>query len=186
MLENRAARGPGDRRHAGTAIARRALDLWDGRSRPAGAARVASYLAYGHEPATGELVDGLAERGVEVIVPVVLADGLLDWVRYDGAAAMAPNRYGIDEPTGPRLGTEAVATADLLVVPGLAVDPEGHRLGRGGGYYDRALARVGAQVPRVIVVYDDEVLAAVPHEPHDEQVDIAVTPTRTLTLRHGR
>ncbi|MGH3425662.1 MAG: 5-formyltetrahydrofolate cyclo-ligase, partial [Nocardioidaceae bacterium] len=117
VLADRAAMAPEELRLAGTAIARRVLDVWDavpatGGRGPA-AARVASYLAAGSEPATRKLIDALRERGVDVVVPVVLAGGVLDWARYEGPAATAPNRFGIDEPTGARLGAGAVATADM-------------------------------------------------------------------------
>jgi 5-formyltetrahydrofolate cyclo-ligase len=62
----------------------------------------------------------------------------------------------------------------VVLVPALAVDARGNRLGRGGGSYDRALARVGGQVPTIALLYDAELLAHVPAEPHDQRVRAAV------------
>ncbi len=84
------------------------------------------------------------------------------------------------EPTGARLGTQAVAEAAVVVVPSSAIDADGSRLGQGGGSYDRALGRVPAGALVVGLVFDDELLATVPTESHDRRVDVAVTPLRVV------
>ena len=81
------------------------------------------------------------------------------------------------EPSGPRLGPEAVASAGLVLVPALAVDRSGMRLGQGGGSYDRALARVPAGVPLAVLLYDGELVDDVPSEPHDRPVTLVVLPS---------
>jgi len=108
-------------------------------------------------------------------VPVLEPDGDLDWAPYEGPASLAPAGRGLLEPVGRRLGREAVATCDLLVVPGLAVDEHGMRLGRGGGSYDRALARVPVGTPVWVLLHDDELDRPVPTEAHDRPVTGAVT-----------
>ena len=80
-------------------------------------------------------------------------------------------------PDDDLLGVQTVAEADLVLVPALAVGADGTRLGRGGGSYDRALARVPAGVPVVALLYDGELLPAVPSEPHDRRVTAVVTPS---------
>uniref|UniRef100_UPI00273907A3 5-formyltetrahydrofolate cyclo-ligase n=1 Tax=Pseudonocardia lacus TaxID=2835865 RepID=UPI00273907A3 len=80
------------------------------------------------------------------------------------------------EPAGPRLGPDAVRAARLVLVPGLAADPAGHRLGRGGGYYDRTLDRTTPGTPLVVLLHDEELLPAVPSEPHDRRVTAALLP----------
>jgi 5-formyltetrahydrofolate cyclo-ligase len=110
-----------------------------------------------------------------VLLPVgPVAGSELAWAVDTGR--LVPGRFGLLEPVGPRLGPTAIGTADVVVVPALAVSRAGVRLGRGGGYYDRALrhARDGALV--VAVVFDDEVVDEVPAEPHDHRVDVVVTP----------
>jgi 5-formyltetrahydrofolate cyclo-ligase len=146
------------------------------------AATVAAYVSIGAEPGTGALLDGLTAAGKRVILPVVQPDLDLDWGTWRGSTALAPARMGLLEPVD-RLGLEAIATADVVLVPGLAVSPRGDRLGLGGGCYDRALGRVPVGTPVVILLYDDEVGLDVPVDPHDRPVTAAATPTRWLPLR---
>ncbi|GAB2772791.1 5-formyltetrahydrofolate cyclo-ligase [Nocardioides salsibiostraticola] len=146
------------------------------------AATVACYVSMGHEPGTSHLLAGLAAAGKRVLLPVLLPDGDLDWGVYAGDAALRPARMGLLEPDGPRLGVEAIATADVVLVPGLAVSSSGMRMGRGGGSYDRALGRVPVGTPTACLLYDDEVGVAVPVEAHDRPVLAAITPTRVVRL----
>ena len=141
------------------------------------AATVAAYVSMGTEPGTGALLDALADAAKRVILPVLLPDGDLDWARYRGSAELVPAGRGLLEPVGPRLGVEAVAGADVVLVPGLAVAVDGTRMGRGGGSYDRALARVPAGTFTCVLLYDEELVAGVPHEPHDLAVRAAATPS---------
>ena len=139
------------------------------------AATVAAYVSIGREPGTGLLLERLAEAGKRVILPVLEPDDDLDWAVHEGF--LQPAGRGLLEPAGPRLGTEAVAGADVVLVPGLAVASDGLRLGRGGGSYDRALARVPVGTFTCVLVYDGEVLPGVPAEPHDRRVTAAATPS---------
>lgn len=146
---------------------------------------VAVYASMAGEPGTAPLRAALRERGVRVILPVVLPDGLLDWAE-DTGELVAPVGFGGDEPPGPRLGRDGIRQADVVLVPALAVDTLGRRLGQGAGYYDRALPLLDAGVPVVAVVHDGELFDAavepVPSEPHDVRVDAVVTPTRHLRV----
>ncbi len=149
--------------------------------------RLAAYLSAGTEPDALRLVAWAAAHGLEVLLPV-LSDGAGAWLpgpawaAYDGPDTLREGRAGILEPTGPRLGSEALATVDLLVVPGLAADADGHRLGRGGGWYDRARAAI-PQRETWLLLNDDEVLAVVPADTWDLPVHALVTPTRVVTTR---
>ncbi|WP_405005879.1 5-formyltetrahydrofolate cyclo-ligase [Kitasatospora purpeofusca] len=144
------------------------------------AATVAAYVSVGTEPGTRPLLDALRARGLRVLLPVLLADNDLDWAEYAGPAALAPAGRGLLEPVGGRLGPEAVTGAGLVLLPGLAVDRRGLRLGRGGGSYDRVLARLeraGARPVLAVLLYEHELLERVPAEPHDRPVDLALTPS---------
>ncbi|MFE4450025.1 5-formyltetrahydrofolate cyclo-ligase [Streptomyces sp. NPDC056796] len=144
-----------------------------------GARTVAAYVSVGREPGTRALLDALRARGVRVLLPVLMEDDDLDWAVFEGAEHLVPAGRGLLEPDGARLGPRAVLEADAVLLPGLAVDVRGMRLGRGGGSYDRVLARLasaGAHPALVVLLYDDEVVARVPVEPHDHPVDAVVTP----------
>ena len=149
------------------------------------AATVAAYVSVDTEPGTGPLLDGLLEMGRRVIVPIVLPDLDLDWAVYSGPDSLVRARRGLLEPVGPRLGLDAIATADVVLTPGLAVDRSGMRLGQGGGCYDRALGRVPVGTFTCTLLYDDELLDVVPGAPHDRRVTAVVTPTAGITRLSG-
>ncbi|WP_198537070.1 MULTISPECIES: 5-formyltetrahydrofolate cyclo-ligase [unclassified Streptomyces] len=175
LLAARARLSAEDVTAAATALAAGALAL----AELADARTVAAYVSVGREPGTRALLDALRGRGVRVLLPVLLADNDLDWAVYGGAEHLLPAGRGLLEPDGPRLGPAAVVEADAVLLPGLAVDGAGMRLGRGGGSYDRVLARLsaaGADPALVVLLYADEVVARVPVEPHDHPVDAVVTP----------
>jgi 5-formyltetrahydrofolate cyclo-ligase len=138
---------------------------------------VCCYLPVGTEPGTIDLVTALAGQGREVLLPVVVGAAPLDWARYTGPDSLAPGPFGLREPAGPRLGAAAIGRAALLLVPALAVDRTGVRLGRGGGHYDRSLPLVDPAAPRVAVVRDEELVPELPAEPHDVLMTAALTPT---------
>jgi 5-formyltetrahydrofolate cyclo-ligase len=146
------------------------------------AATVAAYVSVGSEPGTGVLLESLTSLGKRVILPVVQPDLDLDWGTWRGPTSLAPARYGLLEPVD-RLGLDAIATADVVLVPGHAVSATGYRLGQGGGCYDRALTRVPAGTPIVCLLYDEEVGLDVPVDEHDRPVTAVATPSRWLDLR---
>lgn len=146
-----------------------------------GASAVACYLSRPEEPGTGPLIEALAARGCTVLLPVLQPDWDLSWAAYE-PGAVREARFEIMEPTGPSLGVDAIADVSVVVCPGLAADETGHRLGRGGGSYDRSLARLPSSVLRVALLYDAEVLPAVPVDGHDQPVHVIVTPDRTIRL----
>jgi 5-formyltetrahydrofolate cyclo-ligase len=123
---------------------------------------VALYLSFATEPGTGPLIQWLADQRVRALAPTLLPDADLGWM---------------DVPDGAPLGLDAITDAEVILVPAVAVDLHGHRLGRGGGSYDRALTRVSPGQTVLAVVHDHEVLDAVPFEPHDRVVDGALTPS---------
>jgi 5-formyltetrahydrofolate cyclo-ligase len=151
------------------------------------AASVAAYVSLNGEPGTGPLLDALRAAGKRVLLPVLLPDGDLDWAVYTGPNRLVAARRGLLEPDGELLGVDAIATADVVLVPGLAVSPTGMRLGRGGGSYDRALGRVPVGTFTCALLYDDEVGLDIPTEPHDRPVLAAATPSGVVRFSrtHG-
>jgi 5-formyltetrahydrofolate cyclo-ligase len=145
------------------------------------AGTIAAYYSVGTEPDTHGLIFALWKRGSYVVLPVLLPDGDLDWASYEGPGSLAPGPRGVLQPVEPVRGIGTVARADVVLVPALAVDVHGRRLGRGGGSYDRALARVGPQVPTIALLYDSELLPSVPAEEHDQAVRAVARPEQGIT-----
>lgn len=172
LLDARAALSPERRDRAGSALRDAAAEVPE----LATAGTVAVYYSVEEEPDTRKLVTMLWKRGAYVLLPVFLPDRSLDWAAYDGPESVAPARFGLLEPTGPRYGADAVARASVVLAPALAVDRAGLRLGRGAGCYDRALSLVGPNTLTLGVIYDTEFVDAVPAEPHDRPVDGVLTP----------
>lgn len=137
-----------------------------------GARVVAAYVAVGDEPDTAPLLAGLRAAGQRVVLPV----GAGGWAFDDGPRSLG--RWSIPEPGGAPVDLDGI---DVLLVPALAVDRSGNRLGRGAGFYDRALA--GAPAPAFAVLYDGEVRTALPVEAHDVPVRGALTPAGLLRWR---
>ncbi len=146
------------------------------------AACVAAYASVGAEPGTGPLLEGLRAAGGRILLPVLGPGRSLDWALDEGPERLQPGPFGLLQPVGPRLGPDAINSAEVVLVPALAVDQAGHRLGRGAGYYDRALTLLSATTSVLALVYDEEVLDAVPVESHDRPVGGAVTPVRWWPL----
>ena len=144
------------------------------------AGTVAAYFSFGAEPGTHGLVYAFWKRGGYVLLPLLRPDRDLDWACYEGPDSLRPGPRGLAEPSAPPRGTGAVTSADLVIVPALAVDRTGRRLGRGGGSYDRALARVGTQVPIVALIYDGELLDEVPAAAHDQPVRLVARPSHGI------
>jgi 5-formyltetrahydrofolate cyclo-ligase len=170
LLARRGARPPAERDAAAASVAATLL------RGVAGSRTVAAYVPGPEEPGHGRIPAAFTRLGARVLLPVVPAGGTrLAWAVDIGR--LAPGRFGMLEPVGPRLGPTALGTADIVVVPALAVARDGARLGRGGGYYDRALGHARGDAVLVAVVFDDELLDELPTEPHDRRVGAVVTPS---------
>lgn len=147
---------------------------------PASGMTVAAYLSVPPEPATLEIVAWLNTLGAKVLVPALADRNHPDWAHYTGPDDLRVGFRGIAEPTGAVLGAQSLASADLILCPGLGGSEDGARLGTGGGWYDRALEHANPQTPVVMLLNDDEVFEAVPMQRWDRRVDAIITPTRTL------
>ena len=142
---------------------------------------VAAYLSAEDEPDTLRLVGWLAARRVRVLLPLLTdgSGGRLPepaWAAYEGPDGLRVGPLGLLEPTSTPLPARQLPEAELVVCPGLAANVQGDRLGRGGGWYDRALAHAGQTSPVVVLLNRDEVLEAIPAQPWDRRVDRIATP----------
>ncbi len=138
------------------------------------------YVPIGSEPGSVQMLDEVAEHGVRILLPIVVGTGALDWAWYDGREMLRPGPHGLLQPAGERLGEAALRIADMVLVPALAVDRYGVRLGRGAGFYDRSLSMAPLGTPLVAVVRDQEVFDGLPVEPHDVLMTAILTPGRGL------
>ena len=151
-----------------------------------GATTVCAYWPVGSEPGSSELLDRLAELCDTVLIPVTVLGPAgehapLRWGEYrPGSLVEGP--FGLREPAGPSRAPEAIADAGVVLVPALAVDRRGVRLGRGGGFYDRSLGLCRPGTRLVAVVRDDEVVDELPGEPHDVPMTHALTPAGLIAL----
>jgi 5-formyltetrahydrofolate cyclo-ligase len=143
---------------------------------------VCGYVPFGAEPGSLALLDALRARGSRVLLPVIApVAGPLDWAEYAGPETLVPGRLrGLLEPSGARLGVTAVEGAELVLLPALAVDHGGVRLGRGAGHYDRSLVFAAPGTELVAVVRDSEFVDQLPVQPHDIPMTGALTPGRGL------
>ncbi|KZB87790.1 5-formyltetrahydrofolate cyclo-ligase [Amycolatopsis regifaucium] len=151
-------------------------------------ALVCAYVPFGTEPGSASLLDQLRDQGKRVLLPVVPGEpGPLGWADYEGPSSLGPGRLrGLLEPTGRRLGPDTLRTADLVLIPALAVDDEGVRLGRGAGYYDRSLSFAAPDAALIAVVRDTELVRQLPAEPHDVRMTGVLTPEHGLVPRPVR
>ncbi|MDM7486937.1 5-formyltetrahydrofolate cyclo-ligase [Rhodococcus sp. GXMU-t2271] len=179
IVAARRARDDEERRGEDAALAAAARSLAPAR------ATVCAYVPVGSEPGALSLLDALCEAGNRVLLPLTRADSTLDWAQYTGAGALAPAGYGLLEPTGPALGPEEVRRAHTVLVPALAVDERGVRLGRGAGFYDRTLHLAAGDAVLVAVVRDEELVPELPEDPHDIRMGWALTPGRGLVPLNG-
>ena len=142
---------------------------------------VAAYLSVADEPDTLRLVAWLGSRRVRVLLPL-MTDGaghrLVEpaWAAYEGPGSLRAGPLGLLEPTTHPLPARQLPEAELVVCPGLAANAYGDRLGRGGGWYDRALVHAGHSTPLVVLLNRDVVLEVIPTQPWDRRVDRLATP----------
>ena len=135
---------------------------------------IASYHSYGFEPETKDLNEEIIRRGKILLLPRTLPDNDIEWVIWNGNASNLKRRGKTQEPIGPKYINEHLI--DVVIVPALAIDPFGNRMGQGGGSYDRALSRT--QAWKVGIVGAAELIHQnLPTEPHDQPLNAAATPT---------
>jgi 5-formyltetrahydrofolate cyclo-ligase len=169
LVTQRRSLTPAKRASAAAALQDQTLAL----VRREGPETIAAYVPIGAEPG-GPALPSVLARVARVLLPVLLPSGDLDWAPYAGSLVAGPR--GLLEPPGPPQGLDAVRSADLILVPALAVDRQGMRMGRGGGSYDRALARAGSTPLTVALLHEGELVDSVPSETHDRPVHGVLTP----------
>jgi 5-formyltetrahydrofolate cyclo-ligase len=182
MIERRRGLADAARAEASSAIARRLLHWIDRASRPIES--VALYSSIGAEVATPDLIAALLARRIRVALPYILHRAR--WLelraidRYPEGLRRCD--FGILEPT-PLLHPEVLApdALDLIVLPGVAFDRYGYRLGYGGGYYDRVLQDAG-HAPTLGLAFADQIVETIPTDPWDRRVDAVLTEREWIAI----
>lgn len=141
---------------------------------------IAAYVPVGTEPGTPALLDTLVEQGCRVLLPVVNGAGPLEWAEYTGTHSLRSATHGLLEPAGEHLGTNAIVAAQALLVPALAVDHRGVRLGKGAGHYDQSLPFAAPTATMLAVVRDTEFVPELPGEDHDVRVHGVLLPNQGM------
>ncbi len=150
---------------------------------------IGAYVSYAGEPGTADIRTFTAANGIRLALPIIRPDFALDWAWDSADVAPGRNYAGVPEPTGGVVAHGADGIVSLhcrvLLVPALAVDTRGYRMGKGGGFYDRLLVgleHLEARPLMVAVVHDDEVVDELPVEVHDHPVDAVLTPSRIIRI----
>ncbi|MGZ4104142.1 MAG: 5-formyltetrahydrofolate cyclo-ligase [Actinomycetota bacterium] len=173
VLSRRGRLDPADRAVRGAALIERLMALPE----VAEADPVLAFVSISSEVPTAMLLDAVLRAGKRLLLPYVADDGALRAAAISSLDELEPGFRGIPEPRA-RLPI-APDTAGVIVVPGVAFDESGNRLGYGGGFYDVFL-RAAGRVPRVGICFEVQVVDHIPHEDHDEPVDIVVTEQRVF------
>lgn len=134
---------------------------------------IVAYYSLSDEVDTHQLIDDLIAKGKTVYLPRVVSEDTMELCRYTGDKSLRKGSFGIMEPIG--LPMMDYMSVDAVLVPGMAFDSAGHRLGRGKGYYDRFLASLSEPSPKLIgVCFDFQKVERVPTESYDVAVDIVI------------
>lgn len=141
--------------------------------------RIGCYLSFGSEPATDSFMDLAKAEGIKIACPRIDSNGQMIMAALESETTSSS--LGFREPTGELVEPKDL---DLIIVPALAIDYEGHRLGRGAGYFDRYLENF--EGPTLGLVYDTEFLPKVPSEAHDAPVGQVVTQSRIIDIPFAR
>lgn len=177
LLDARAARDAAARAADDRRLAAR-LASWLRETLPGGPVTIAAHVPAAPEPGATSLgpdeLLALVGREARLLLPVCPPGppAALLWAEY-APGCLVTGKYGLSEPAGPRLPAEAIADADVVIVPGVAADRTGMRMGRGAGYYDRSLAHATGTVAAIL--HPGEIVDAVPHDAHDLPVDAVIT-----------
>lgn len=148
------------------------------------AEEIFTFVSFGTEVNTHSLIHLSIELGKRVFVPRVMEKGRIEFFQFESFEKLVPSKFGILEPMNDLIGEIAGKRNQLMVMPGVAFDRDGHRLGYGGGFYDRYLSRNShCQIPKFALCYDLQLVASVPVEEFDQVVDRIITETCVIQIK---
>ncbi|MBI3604820.1 MAG: 5-formyltetrahydrofolate cyclo-ligase [Nitrospirae bacterium] len=143
------------------------------------------YISFNHEVNTEEMIRGALEMGKKVVVPCrgTTAGGIGLSELKDFDRELKPDRFGLKEPFGSYIRPVDPGHLELMVVPGVAFDSSGNRIGYGKGFYDRLLSQKKRGFIEALA-FDFQVIESVPSEGHDIKMDRIITESRTIEVIH--
>lgn len=178
-LSARNRMSPEERAAKSDLIANRFLGLEEFRS----ARTVMAYASFGSEVETRRIIEACFSAGKSLALPVVEKGGLLSVWRIRESTELLPSSYGIPEPPREAPNRLAAEEVDLVVVPGVAFDEQGRRIGYGGGYYDRFLGSIRPDAAKIALAFEIQLVDEIPVSDRDLPVDVIVTEARTIDCR---
>jgi 5-formyltetrahydrofolate cyclo-ligase len=183
LAQSRKELSPAERRES----SRRIVAACRGIAGFAAADVICSYVNFREEVETTDLIEALLKEGRRVVVPVQPLDAAqpLDFAEIHALSEMVPNHFGILQPPLEAVRRVPIAAIALFLVPGLAFDPAGRRLGYGLGFYDRAFAAAAPGALKVGLAFERQLLESVPADPHDVPMDFVVTEERVIRAADG-
>lgn len=141
------------------------------------------YIDFRNEVRTNQIIDDLLSSNKNVIIPISVPktkEMILSKV-LDPKKELIEGTYGILEPKEEYIRKIDSSIIDLILVPGVAFDSKGHRIGYGGGYYDRFLDTLKKHIPTVALAFDLQIIERVPYDPFDKKMDYIITETKIIT-----
>jgi len=141
---------------------------------------IACYVSIKNEVDTRVVIQNAIGSGKQVGVPVTREDGDMDFQAIAGLSDLRLVHYGLREPVPDSQKVLLPHTIDVILIPGIAFDRVGHRIGSGGGYYDRFLVRTEAV--RIGLSYSFQIIDRVPAEPHDVKMDLIITEDEVIKI----
>ena len=139
------------------------------------------YASFRSEVATHTMIKESLEMGKRVMLPKVQIDGhMVKLYEIQDISELSPGHMGIPEPSFTNIYSLSIDQANIIIIPGVAFDYSGNRLGYGGGYYDMLLAQRKKKVPIIALAYEEQLVDEIPSEPHDVKIDMIITDKRMI------
>jgi 5,10-methenyltetrahydrofolate synthetase len=142
------------------------------------------YVSFKSEVNTWNMIEECKKSGKKIVIPVVIPETRnLLLSRITSFDELTPSNYGILEPKAEFIRPVSIEEINTIIVPGVAFDEQGYRIGYGGGYYDRLLQNLPYGCSTIGLAFEMQMINSVPREAHDVRVDMIVTEERIINLR---
>ncbi len=145
----------------------------------ASAQEIYTYVSFGTEVDTLELIRSGLQYGKKIFVPRIIANGMIEFYKIQSLEQLVPGKFGILEPISDEIGVFGERHDQVMIMPGVAFDYNKNRIGYGGGYYDRFLEKHDQEIsPKIALCYELQMIEALEPDEYDKKVDFIVTEQR--------